>query len=352
MIRARVLLLPCALALSVAPATAWAETAEPPAEPELRHHRISGHLGLAAPLGFIGAAYAISDGHHFQVEGGVGWGATGLQLSIMPMLAWGTANRFVTGLGLSWAAIPEKCGSDPVVLPSGEEQADSAPCLWINADLAGYEYVSEYGFSFVVAGGVTLPTEPVRQGWFGVDPFVPVPHVRIGVGAWLDGPSAPEDPDAPPPEPEKSQPARHHRVAVAFGAAVLDGSNLEVGYTYAPWEWLRVQAAFGVLEHARGPSLMPQLALGSRTHRFVAGAGLAWVASQELPACRSGCAVFLADLAGYELVLSNGLTAFLRAGFTRLVEPVDRDVSGGSTPIMEPYDAMRAHVHVGVGQWF
>ncbi len=318
---------------------------------DTRNHRLALHLGLGAPLGVLGGAYTYSTGGVFQLETGVGYGFTGLHLSVMPMLAWGERHRFTTGAGLGWAVLPENCGRDPEITPSGELREPSAPCLWINIDAAGYEFVSAGGVSFVVAGGVTLPTQPVHHGrFFGIEPFTPMPHVRIAVGAWLDGPSAPDEPRdrrATPAAPHArrhrmSAHARRHRMSGEGGGGVFPYvGHFALAYTFAAWPWLRVQGAYGL----HGPSSMVQLALGSRNHRYVASAGAAWLHRYDEAPCDSDCVVLGADVAGYEVVLDDGFTAFVGAGLSLLARPVEVD------PRLEPSRREAVHLRGGVGWW-
>ena len=140
------------------------------ARPE-RHHRLSFQFGLGAPLGILGAAWAYAPREHFRVEAGVGLGATSVQLSLMPGVAFGsTSDRFVAGAGVAAGVLDFRC-----------------PCYWINVDAAGYEHVYDGGFTLFVAAGITMPMQDTTLNFWGstrLAAFVPLPQLKFGFGWW------------------------------------------------------------------------------------------------------------------------------------------------------------------------
>jgi hypothetical protein len=140
-----------------------------------RRHDLRMNFGAFSAVGYAGVTYAYSPLAETQLELGAGYGMTGLQLSFMPKVSLGSErHRFVTGLGPSL----------------GVERGGNS--YWLNADL-GYEYRSEGGFSFLVAGGLTYGIggtsaaaclfecdggrESVR-GWLA-------PQARVAIGQWF-----------------------------------------------------------------------------------------------------------------------------------------------------------------------
>ena len=65
-------------------------------------NRISVDLGVASAVGGLGVTYSYFADDSLGLEAGLGVGATGLQLSLMPKLRLGAGrHRFVAGAGLS-----------------------------------------------------------------------------------------------------------------------------------------------------------------------------------------------------------------------------------------------------------
>ena len=137
------------------------------------------NLGFASAVGEVGVAFEHDFAENFSLEAGGGFGWTGAQLSLMPKLAFGSAHdRFVTGAGLSVSVPGAKLsnGTDEVV-------------LWLNVDLAGYEYRSGSGFVFTIAAGfatslssgITAAIDENNAGSVDLSGYT-VPQVRLGVG--------------------------------------------------------------------------------------------------------------------------------------------------------------------------
>lgn len=122
-----------------------------------RRHQLRVDVGLASAVGFGGLSYGFSPSGLFQLEAGIGYGFSGLQLSLMPKLTAGSArHKFILGAGPSLGL-----GDRSLISPS-----DSGPIFFLNVDV-GYQYVSESGFTFNIAGGPTVALNGrVRSGFF------------------------------------------------------------------------------------------------------------------------------------------------------------------------------------------
>ena len=106
------------------------------------------NVGAASAVGFLGLTYARDLGSVLQLELGVGAGATGAQISLMPklILAGSSASdRVLFGAGVS------------VGIPGAKLYPAGTYVLmpWINVDLLGYEHRATSGFDFLIAGGIT-----------------------------------------------------------------------------------------------------------------------------------------------------------------------------------------------------
>lgn len=140
---------------------------------ELRDNALRLDVGFVSAVGEAGVTYTRSLTHMVQLEAGVGWGVSGVQLSLMPKLSVGAAHhRYVGGVGLA-AAVR--------LTPD----TDESPVLgWLNADVLGYEYRSARGFTLLVAIGLSVGIaghyrwEDSREEVAGMV----MPQGRIGVG--------------------------------------------------------------------------------------------------------------------------------------------------------------------------
>jgi hypothetical protein len=169
-------------AIVVVLATVSAEArAQPAAE---RHHHLRADVGLGSAVGLAGVSYGYAPVSFLQLEAGVGYGLSGVQLSLMPRLALGSASdRFLVGAGLS-AGLQEQ---DP----------GQGPMVWLNADLLGYEHRFRFGLSISVGVGLTVlvggdtkqcpglpidcsPQDRTEDGRGSV-----YPQGRLGVGWWF-----------------------------------------------------------------------------------------------------------------------------------------------------------------------
>jgi hypothetical protein len=145
----------------------------------VRKNVLALNVGLGSAVGYLGATYAHEPLEFLQLEGGVGLGFSGLQLSAMPKLViCGGSNCFISGAGVS-LSFPTSTAAKG--LPT-----------WLNVDAVGYEYRSASGTSFFCAAGFGVglgggqactgfidcgdPTPNVRGHWFM--------QTRVGVGYW------------------------------------------------------------------------------------------------------------------------------------------------------------------------
>lgn len=167
------LLLPLGLALAAPPA------AKLPEDRTRLPGALTFEVGFASAVGEVGLAYTRRVSEHLALEGGLGYGWTGAQLSLMPKLVFGSAHdRFVTGVGFSLS------------LPGAElSRGGRQPVVWVNFDALGYEHHARGGFVFSVAVGTTTSlvhgiTEPVEENNAGsVQLFgYTLPQFRIGLG--------------------------------------------------------------------------------------------------------------------------------------------------------------------------
>jgi hypothetical protein len=159
-------------------AAAGAARAESSAALDERHLAVGLSAGLGSAVGFGGPTLTYSPAPLFQLEAGMGFGPVGADLSLMPKLAFGTAqDRVVTGAGLS--------------VTTGSR--DAHPVLWFNFDMVGYEHRYASGLSLSASAGLTLAL--AGRGCFvdcGDPSFrdadakgVWAPQGRVGVGYWF-----------------------------------------------------------------------------------------------------------------------------------------------------------------------
>lgn len=102
--------------------------------------------GLASALGEAGVSYGYAPMTWLLVEGGVGYGETGVQVSTMAKLTLGIGRaRFVTGVGPSVSLWPKYSWSGA-----------TGTILWLNVDAVGGEIRFSNGVSLGAAAGVTI----------------------------------------------------------------------------------------------------------------------------------------------------------------------------------------------------
>jgi hypothetical protein len=154
---------------------------------EAAKHRVSFQGGIAAPLGFGGVAWAYAPSSTFRVETGLGFGVTGVQFSVMPMVVsrLSARNRSFAGAGLSWAFLNSyNCGVQRETADPSRMHLQN--CFWLNIDAAGLEHVMDNGLSLFAAAGLTVPFQRVSlTRMFYTEPFIPLPQAKLGVGWWF-----------------------------------------------------------------------------------------------------------------------------------------------------------------------
>lgn len=157
---------------------AFAQNAGPPAN----HQRIGLDFGFASAVGIIGVVYQVAPAPWLRFEGGVGWGPTGAQFSLMPKLGLAySICTFTAGFGASLAVggHPGKSGHGP--------SPDRVP--WLNLDLPGIECRVRSGFSFQATVGVTMPLAAFHWDFIDLGDTIQarsiLPQVRAGVGWWF-----------------------------------------------------------------------------------------------------------------------------------------------------------------------
>jgi hypothetical protein len=161
-----------------APRNASAQDAPTPAG----RHRVGADLGVASALGTVGVNYQFAPFHWVRLEGAVGWGPTGAQLSVMPKVALGRGSCvFTAGFGPSLAVGGQQAeaghGPNPGTIP------------WLNLDVPGIECQFHTGFSFQATAGLTMPLAEFHYDVAEVGGTIHVgqilPQGRAGIGFWF-----------------------------------------------------------------------------------------------------------------------------------------------------------------------
>ena len=159
------------------------------------HHALAFNVGLGSAVGLMGATYSLGFGPA-EFELGLGYGITAWQTSGMLKVAiYGTPTwRLVTGAGLAYTS-----GAPFSTQPIGNRgfgQGTGNP-IWLNVDIAGFEYRSPSHFyaagSLGLTRGLGHGTDEIKaglgcgetecydnvvsDGWFA--------QVRGSVGAWF-----------------------------------------------------------------------------------------------------------------------------------------------------------------------
>jgi hypothetical protein len=170
--------------------------APPPVEvataPTLPAPTLRVDLGLASPIGGLGVVFSRPVARWLGIEGGLGLGFSGLQMSGMAKLRLGGDRWWFTpGLGLS-VGLP--VGSDEPTFhrghtgPNGEKRGAAVTMGWVDVDLVGVEYRGPSGFVLQASAGVTgALTEAhydVADLGSDVGPGTFAPQVRLGLG-WV-----------------------------------------------------------------------------------------------------------------------------------------------------------------------
>ena len=152
-------------------------------EAPLHPNRMGFDLGVASAVGEIGLVYQFAPSPRWRFEGGLGWGFSGVQLSVMPKIALGGACSFVAGLGPSVGVGGPYAQSGPEHQP----QPDVIP--WLNLDVPGVECHSDAGISFQATLGVTMALRAFHYDITDVGATIHAgnlfPQARFGFGWWF-----------------------------------------------------------------------------------------------------------------------------------------------------------------------
>jgi len=176
MLGRRLLLLAALVTVGVGNASAQ-DAPSPPGQ-----QRVGADLGIASALGIVGVNYQFAPFHWVRLEGAVGWGPTGAQLSFMPKLALGRGRcAFTVGFGPSLAVGGQQAeaghGPNPDRIP------------WLNLDVPGIECHFHTGFSFQATVGLTMPLADFHYDFAEVGDTIHVgqlfPQGRAGIGWWF-----------------------------------------------------------------------------------------------------------------------------------------------------------------------
>ena len=146
-------------------------------------HRVGFDAGLASAVGSVGATYQYAPMAIARFEGGVGWGPSGAQLSVMPKVTTGSrACAFIAGFGASLAlggqlAAEGQGARNPSVIP------------WLNLESARDRGRSASGLSFQGTLGLTMPLVgfhyEVADTGSNVKAGAILPQGRVGIGWWF-----------------------------------------------------------------------------------------------------------------------------------------------------------------------
>jgi hypothetical protein len=175
---------------------AWAALAASPARAQLAsdaaprqwQHQVRADLGIASALGFAGVSYTWAAQPWLWVEGGLGSGLTGLQLSAMAKLARPVGPRAWLFAGLG----PSVSRKDLSIADVGGAFHRVGVGGWVNVDLGG-QVILWRGLTLVAAGGATVgvasnyqlatPTQGLHTAYVGL-PGLWTLQVRTGLG-WV-----------------------------------------------------------------------------------------------------------------------------------------------------------------------
>lgn len=130
----------------VALALVLADAAGPPRVPEpkpaeLPASALAFNVGVASAVGELGVTYMLMPRAPLELEIGMGWGYSGMQLSGMAKLSFGArSHRVTTGIGIASTISPSQVTRDNPT--------------WLNVDILGYEFRSDGRFFFALAVGL------------------------------------------------------------------------------------------------------------------------------------------------------------------------------------------------------
>jgi hypothetical protein len=156
-----------------------ASSARADASAEPWRHAIKLDIGLFSATGFGGASFVYAPWDALQLEAAVGYGFSGVQLSVMPKVAAGTRHdRYVGGVGIA------------VAVPVPDVSMIDTAGLWLNIDLAGYEHRFQSGFAMSVAVGFTVGLAGGRfEASHGPPEYGDIaggflPQIRLSIAQW------------------------------------------------------------------------------------------------------------------------------------------------------------------------
>jgi hypothetical protein len=170
-----------AVAIVVVLAAGSAAAEEAPPAP---WQRFGFDLGVASAVGLAGVDYQLAPWRWSRLEGAVGWGPTGVQLSIMPKLALGSGScAFVAGAGASLAIGGQQAMTGP------EHEPRPLVIPWLNVDVPGVECRTPSGLSVQATLGFTMPLVDFHWDLADVGATMHagsiLPQGRVGVGWWF-----------------------------------------------------------------------------------------------------------------------------------------------------------------------
>jgi hypothetical protein len=152
-------------------------------EPLAHPNRLGFDVGVASAVGEIGLAYQYAPSSRWRLEGGLGWGFSGVQLSAMPKVAFGGACSLLLGAGPSLAV------GGPYAQSGSAHQPQPKVIGWLNVDVPGVECHSDAGISFEAALGVTLALTSFHYDITDVGATIHagnlLPQARLGLGWWF-----------------------------------------------------------------------------------------------------------------------------------------------------------------------
>lgn len=146
-------------------------------------------IGAGSAIGEVGVVYSRPTTEYTFVELGAGIGVSGLSLSAMGKLRFGSNHlAFTTGLGLS-SSLPV-LGMNTVNQghPDGDQEmrGPGAAMAWLDLDIAGIEARTSTGWVFASSGGLTCALTEAH--WDVIDLGGDIhrgdcsPQFRVGVG--------------------------------------------------------------------------------------------------------------------------------------------------------------------------
>lgn len=150
-------------------------------------HRLGLDVGVGSAIGGVGLVYEYAPTRIVRLEGGLGLGLSGAQLSIMPKLvAGGGTCGFVAGLGPS-VGLGGPVGESESS-PTSPPRSEPSVIPWLNLDVPGVECHADNGLSFHATLGVTMALRAfhyeIADTGTTVHAGSVLPQLRFGFGWW------------------------------------------------------------------------------------------------------------------------------------------------------------------------